>query len=107
MTTPNIFRAGNLMRMFHGANLSESHPSEVRRRHGVVLDGRTHPREYTLFEVASAFRSQAPWHLLRVWTCLTQSVKRDLGFFARLLVLKTVFRFPMKDFIFAVAERTE
>lgn len=104
LTTPNIYRLSNLRRMFHGYNLCERHPRECHCRNGVVVDSRTHPREYTMFEIAHAFGSSPNWRLLDVRTCLEDAGVRSMSLTRRLL-FKAVFRFPMKPCIFAVGER--
>ena len=107
LTTPNLYRRRNMLRMRRGLNVCEKHPARVRRVAGVPVDARIHPREYTLFEIASAFESAPGWRLRRVWTHLRGPSLRGLRQRLRYLLLKACLRFPMGDYIFAVAERVE
>jgi len=106
LTTPNIYRRRNLMRLLRGLNVCERHPGKERRVAGVPVDARIHPREYTLFEIAAAFESAPAWRLLGVWTDLSGRPLRGIREHLRCLLLKVHLRFPMGDYIFAVAERT-
>jgi len=106
LTTPNIYRRRNMMRLRRGLNVCEKHPARERRAGGRPVDGRIHPREYTLFEIAGAFESAPGWRLLRVWTDLEGGQLRGVKDRLRCLLLKAYLRFPMGACIFAVAERT-
>lgn len=106
LTTPNIYRRRNLLRLMRGLNVCEKHPSEARRVGGVPVDGRTHPREYTMFEIARAFETAPGWRMLDL--CCTPPPPPLRGLKQRLqwLLLRAALRFPVGEYVFALAERT-
>ena len=56
LTTPNSFRATNILKMLSGEGISDTFPDEAAVKDGVVVDGRVHPREATRKELVRAVR---------------------------------------------------
>lgn len=54
ITTPNLYRMNNLLKMVQGRNINESFGDTAVLRHGVVIDNRTHPREPVRTELVQA-----------------------------------------------------
>jgi 2-polyprenyl-3-methyl-5-hydroxy-6-metoxy-1,4-benzoquinol methylase len=54
VTTPNLYRMNNLLKIVRGRNISEPFAERAVLRNGVVVDNRTHPREPVRAELALA-----------------------------------------------------
>jgi len=105
LTTPNIYRCRNMLRLLRGRNVCEPHAKLPQTRNGIVVDARTHPREYTMFEIVDGFAASGHWELVdvgcRLWKRAVESGKDRL----RYLLLRLLFRVQMGDVILAVARR--
>ena len=67
LTTPNVYRLGNLVRVAMGRPITERHSKVPRRIAGETVDSRGHPREYTRYELKEAFSTNG-WKYCKVWT---------------------------------------
>ncbi len=105
LTTPNIYRRRNMLRLLRGRNVCEPHPALPEKRNGIVVDARTHPREYTMFEIVDGFAASGHWELIDVrcplWNRAFEGGKDRL----RYLLLRLLFRLQMGDDIVAAARR--
>jgi len=103
LTTPNLYRLSNLFYVCNGRNICEAHPDVPTYQNGHVVDGRGHPREYAVREVAQAF-ADVHWHLHRIWTVGATSCESwRCRVLARLL--RSYLPYPLGQMVFAVAER--
>jgi 2-polyprenyl-3-methyl-5-hydroxy-6-metoxy-1,4-benzoquinol methylase len=106
ITTPNTYRAGNILRMLRGYNANERHPKLPQYNHNTVVDGRVHPREYTLFEIIHAIEESQEWKLVWYSTLPLKPPKtRSVIEKIKMAIVKHIFRFPLGTFIFCVAQR--
>lgn len=100
LTTPNLYRAGNLHNVLRGINIQEKHPAQPVKIGHLVIEGRTHPREYCYQEIVESFRAPE-WKLLKCWTW---GGTRKANILHR--IASPFLGYPLRNVLFAVAERT-
>jgi len=105
LTTPNIYRRRNMLRLLRGRNVCGPHPALPRMRNGIVVDGRTHPREYTMFEVVDGFAASGHWELVDIRCPLWKGALGGNKDRLRYVLLRLLFRLQMGDDIMAAARR--
>ena len=104
VTTPNIARMGNILRLLCGTNIVEPHHSPVVRHAGRCIDSRAHPREYTLEEIRAAF-ARAGWMVLASRTVSRWVPARSAAINTVACALTPISPLPVGDTIVVIAER--
>lgn len=105
VTTPNIYRLTNLVKIAVGRNIVEGHAATPRMIAGQSVDGRCHPIEYTCQDLRNTFGNRG-WRLVALWTDTLDTPTKAFWERIAIATVPKNLLYPTGQTIFAVAERT-